>query len=211
MIATFAKSLIGLTLAVTLAGTALAQNSYHVRGTVTGFNGDDIVSVAAGDGAGIDVTLKHRAKVFTVVPGTIDEIAQGVFVGIASIESGGERTALEVHILDDSLRGRGEGHYPWTLVEEENMMTHATVAEIASVDNGQRLTLTYQEGPRYDRRDASQTITVPRDVPVVRLMPAERQDLIAGETIFLIANDIENVGPMTPAIVVGRDGLAPPM
>ena len=51
---------------------------------------------------------------FLVTPADLGAIKPGRFVGVTSVEQGGKRVAREVHVFAESLRGRGEGHYPWT-------------------------------------------------------------------------------------------------
>jgi hypothetical protein len=61
--------------------------------------------------------------------------------------------ALEVHIFAEDLRGVGEGHYPWDLIKDPNIVTNATVAGINEVNPAERqLRLTYKEGAKAPAR-----------------------------------------------------------
>ena len=121
--------------------------------------------------------------------------------------------ALEVHIFAEDLRGVGEGHYPWDLVEDPNMMTNATVAEVEEVNPAQRqLRLTYREGEGEGAGAGEQTIMVPDFVDVVFLAKSEDPDLIAPDRrAFVLVEDAEQGPPRALAIVVGLEGVTPPM
>jgi hypothetical protein len=64
---------------------------------------------------------------------------------------------VEVHVFAESLRGLGEGHYPWDLEGAPNMMTNANIAKVEEVGADRVLKLDYQDG--------EQTITIPRTPP----------------------------------------------
>jgi hypothetical protein len=180
---------------------ALAQGSGHLRGTVASFDGRALtVKTASGDVA--RVTLAENARVFVVTPADRSRIAVGKFIGVTSVELGGRRIAREVHVFDDSLRGLGEGHYPWDLLREPNMMTNAAVAQVAAAPGGDEVELKYADG--------TQRIVLPPDVVVVDFHPAAPDRLAAGREVFLIANKQDDGTYLAPAVVVG-DGITPPM
>ena len=63
--------------------------------------------------------------------------------------------------------------------------------------------MSYPEGER--------VVTLPEGIPVVTLMDATAADLVPGETVFVPAEAGAN-GTMTAAfVVVGMNGVAPPM
>ena len=201
----------GAALAVVLVAvgmSAQAAEPYRIRGTLVGVD-DEILTVLTDTAATVEVRLTDETGFFAVTPAKWSDIAAGQFVGITSIETGGRRIALEVHIFAEDLRGTGEGHYPWDLVDEPNMMTNATVAEIEEVDPTKRqLRLTYQE----DEAEGEQVIVVPEAVDVVALAKSEDPDLIAPDRrAFLLVVDAEE-GPATAIVVaVGLEGVTPPM
>jgi hypothetical protein len=60
--------------------------------------------------------------------------------------------------------------------------------------------------------DGEKKIIVPPDIPVVRFVPGNSDDLKPGAQIFIVAGQKMPDGTITaPAINVGRDGVAPPM
>ena len=205
--------------ALVLAGGALAlpawaqddaPKPYHVRGVIESIEGRQVTLVTTG-GASKKLALNEDAGVYTTSPARLADIAEGQFIGITSIDVGGKLTAIEVHIFDESLRGLAEGHYPWTLVEQPNMMTNAAVAKLVSQSEARELTVTYQEGPEGQKTAGTQTIVVPADAAVVSFDPGKLEDLAAGGNVFLIAIDSADGATISPAIVVGKGGSVPPM
>ena len=204
----------GVALAVLLAtvGTAAPAEPYGLRGTVVGLD-DDILTVMNDDEETFEVRLTEDTGKFAVGPAKWSDIEAGQFVGITSIESGGQRVALEVHIFAEDLRGVGEGHYAWDLVKDPNMMTNATVAEIEEVNPAQRqLRLTYEEGEGESATAGEQIIVVPDFVDVVFLANGEDPALIAPDRrAFLLVQEAEDGPPTALAIAVGLEGVTPPM
>lgn len=192
-----------------LAGTASAQ-PYHVRGEIAEVDGASI-AIDTDIGGRKSVTLAEDAGVFIVDAASLEDIKEGQFVGITSIMSQGKRVALEVHIFTEDLRGLAEGHYPWSLVEEENMMTNANIAKLVEVGEDRELTVNYMEGEEGARTEGTQTIVVPTEAAIVHFTGTTRDKLLPGETVFLLAVDGEDGSVTSPAIVVGQNGVKPPM
>jgi uncharacterized protein (DUF1684 family) len=203
-------SLAAVAAAAVAALPLAAQDApYHMRGTLEAVNGANL-TIAADDGMSKSVTLNDDAGVFVVDNATIDDIKRGQFVGITSVYSQGQAMAIEVHIFEEALRGLAEGHYPWDLVDEPNMMTNAGIAKLDDVGDGQKLTVTYVEGDPTMRNVGTQQIVVPPDAKVVNFFAADRSALKPGAHVFLLAVDTDS-GIRSPAIVVGRNGVEPPM
>ncbi len=115
---------------IAAVGPAVAQTSpRHLRGTIESVQ-DRAVALKTTRGAMDELVLADDAKVFTVAPADMNAIRDGKFVGITSVDKDGKAVAVEVHVFDDSLRGLGEGHYPWDLDASPNMMTNATIARV---------------------------------------------------------------------------------
>lgn len=188
--------------------SASAQDGpVHLRGELTSVS-DSGFTMTTDDGQSADVTFGENAGIFTVSEASVSDIKDGQFVGITSIESGGERVAIEVHIFDESLRGIGEGHYPWDLMDTENMMTNASVAEIESVSDGRTLQVNYKQE---NEATGSQTIRVPDDATVVNLFPGDMSLMKEGAQVFVIAQKQDDGSYVAPAVVVGQKGVVPPM
>lgn len=185
----------------TLAAPAFAQTPpRHIRGTIESAQ-DHALMVKTAGGATDTVKTDDKTKVFQVSPGKTGDIKDGKFVGITSVEKGGKRVAVEVHVFDDKLRGLAEGHYPWDLESEPNMMTNANIAQVASGGGGQTLKLDYKGG--------TQMITVPATATVVEFTEGSPDQLKPGAQVFVVARK-EGGGDVANAVVVGN-GVKPPM
>jgi len=194
------------------SGWAAEGEPYGIRGTLVAVD-DKLLTVMNDDEETFEAVMGEDTGVFAVTSAKWSDIRPGQFVGITSVESGDQRVALEVHIFADDLRGTGEGHYPWDLIENPNMMTNASVAEIEEVSPAERqLRLTYKEGEDADAPQREQVITVPDFVDVVFLAKSKDPGLIAPDRrVFLLVQDSEQGPPAALAIAVGVEGAIPPM
>lgn len=179
----------------------------RVRGTLMAVEGDRLsVETRAGDT--VALRRKEGSGIFVVTPAALEDIEAGDFVGLTSIEAGGRSVALEVHLFAEDLRGLGEGRFPWDLVDEPNMMTNATVAEIAAVGEDRVLDLTWAEGEGESAAAAS--VFVPFETPIVRIAQTGTPDmLVPGRAVFLMI-EASDSGPLAVATVIG-EGVDPPM
>ena len=144
--------LLAASLAHVSAGAA-QDKPYGVRGTLVAVD-DQLLTLMNDDEETFEVALTTDTGVFAVTSAKWSDIRPGQFVGITSVESGAQRVALEVHIFAEDLRGTGEGHYPWDLIEQPNMMTNATVAEVEEVSSAERAVAPDLQGGRGRERGA---------------------------------------------------------
>ena len=115
----------------------------------------------------------------------------------------GTQKAVEVHVFEESLRGTGEGHYPWDL-KPDSTMTNGAVAQQVQKVEGNTLQVKYKDGEK--------TIVVPKDAEVVNLVAGSKADLKSGAHVFIPRWEKQGDGTWQAAvIVVGRDGVTPPM
>ena len=182
---------------VLLSAPAFAQA--HIRGTLTAAK-DGTISVQTAKGGTESIKLANDAGLFLVTKADMSAIQSGKFVGITSVEQGGKRVAREVHVFADSLRGLAEGHYPWDLESEPNMMTNANIAKVEEVGTDRVLRLNYSGG--------EQTITIPTSATVVAFDKAPADQLAAGRKVFVI---MKKDGSEAAAVVIGAEGVKPPM
>ena len=191
-------TVVGALLVVSLAA---AQNAdmVRVRGTIQGVDGQTL-DVKGRDGAPIKVKLADDVKVLAVDRKSMADVKQGVFVGITA---DGSQKAVEIHIFPEVLRGTGEGHRPWDLMPNSTM-TNANIESAVTSSDGQELILKYKDGEK--------KFVVPANVEVVMFDPAAVADLKPGEKIFVVAGKKQPDGTvLAPSIVVGRNGVNPPM
>jgi hypothetical protein len=200
-----------LACAATVPAAADEQTPYRVRGTLESVEGNKL-TVATREGEALDLTLQDDTRVMVVRPASLDDIKQGDFVGLTSVDSAGKRVAISVHIFADDLRGTAEGHVPWDLVKEPNTMTNATVAEIEEVGDQRELKVRYKQGEGEQKTEGSQTIYVPDDLAVVKMEKAsDRSVLKPDERAFLVVRDDAEGNRTALAVVVGEQGATPPM
>ena len=187
---------------VAFAASSGAQSPTRLRGSIAAVDGNT-VTVATREGTSIPVKLADNWTVMLVTPLTLADIKENSFVGIASVKSAdGTLNALEVLVFPEAARGSNEGHYPWDL-QPESMMTNATVATVAAAPDGQTLTLKYKDG--------TQTIKVKPGTPIVTFSPGDRADAKVGAKVFFGATKGADGGLTTARMLVGKDGLTPPM
>ena len=161
-LASLALGVISMAIAI---GTASAQDTVRIRGTIEHVDGS-VYLVKARDGAELKVTLADNPQIAGVVKASLSDIKQGSFVGITGMpRPDGSQSALEVHIFPESMRGTGEGHYPWDL-RPQSTMTNANVENVVTAVDGPTLTLKYKDGEK--------KIFVPADAPIVSYVPGAR-------------------------------------
>ncbi len=189
--------------AAAVAASAFAQSPpTRLRGTLSAIDGKT-ATVATREGNSVDVKLADNWSVALVGPLALSDIKENSFVGVASMKGpDGGLNALEVLVFPEAARGSNEGHYPWDL-QPESMMTNATVATVAPGGDGQTLTLKYKDG--------TQTIKVKPSTPVVTFLPGEKSDAKVGAKIFAGAAKAADGTFTVTRLLVGKDGLTPPM
>lgn len=197
-----ALALAGLLTVFALDGPALAQApTTRVRGVIDAIVGSNL-DVATRDGM-VALRIAETTRLSAVAKAALEDIKPGSYVGIAAMpQPDGSQIALEVVVFPEALRGAGEGHRPWDLAPESTM-TNATVADTVSKVEGRTLTLTYKDGRK--------AILLPPEIPIVTLVPATREDLKPGVRIFSNATTAADGVRTATSVVVGRDGVAPPM
>jgi hypothetical protein len=188
---------------VAFAATAMAQTPpTRLRGSIAALDGDTL-TVATRDGGTAKVALTKDWVVMLVSPFSLADIKENSFVGVASMKKpDGTLEALEVLVFPEAARGTGEGHYPWDL-QPQSMMTNATVSKVVKAADVDTLTVTYKDG--------TQTIHVGKGVPVVTFAPGTKEDAKVGAKVFLGAAKAADGSLSAGRILVGKDGLTPPM
>jgi hypothetical protein len=195
--------LVGLTM-VLVAPAAWAQEPppVRIRGTIESIEGSTYVVKNRG-GAELKVTISENPQIAGIVKASLSDVKQGSFVGVTAMpQADGGQRALEVHIFPESMRGTGEGHYPWDL-RPQSTMTNANVDERVTAVDGQTLTLKYKDGEK--------KIFVPTNTPIVAYVPGDKNDLKGGAKVFIIAVKQPDGTLQGRAWRVGRDGITPPM
>jgi ribosome maturation factor RimP len=194
--------LAGTLVAITTGLSAHAADQVRVRGTVESLDGSTL-SVKTREGTEAKIMLKEGWKVSSVAKASMDDIKPGDFVGIASLPTAdGGDGALEVLIFPAALKGTGEGSYSWDL-KPNSSMTNATVADAVKSVNGRTVTVTY--------KGKEKKIAIPDGTPVVTFASAEVSDLKSGATVFIPSEKAADGSMSTSRVVVGTNGVVPPM
>lgn len=184
------------------------------------------------DGHTEQVALAPDSRISWVVPASLDQIKDGVFIGTAT--KGEPPVALEVVLFPESMRGSGEGHYEWDVIADttasgarvKSAMTNGTVKSgtpstapdaprvksamtngtVKAAGSGAERTLTVDYG-----KGQSIQVLVPPQAPVVTFEAADNAALSAGAKAFVVVAR-EDDGKLTARrVAVGKDGLTPPM
>ena len=190
------KQLLVLLLAFA-CGSAYAQAPSRIRGTITKMEGN-VMSVKTREGKDIQVTLAPDATVSTAKKSSLAEL-KDKYVGVTSEEKDGKLVAVEVHAIPPAAPS---GHMPWDL-KPGSGMTNANLAAQAKVTGGNEITMKYKDG--------TQTIKVKPGTPIVTFAPGSRDDAKVGAKVFLGATKGADGGLTAGRLLVGKDGLTPPM
>jgi hypothetical protein len=172
-----------------------------IRGALLAVNGDTLL-LKPNMGEQLSVKLDKDARIIAVVSASIEDIKSGSYIGTAAIpQADGSQKALEVHIFPPAMAGTGDGHRPFDLAPDSTM-TNGSVGDVIA-SSGRTLTLKYNGGEK--------KIVVPENVPIVRFEPAERALLVAGAKVIVRARK-ETDGSFTAvSVIVGKNGVTPPM
>jgi hypothetical protein len=198
----FAVSLIFCTTIISPAVSGANAAPANVRGKVVSAT-TDTLTVTTNDDKVVQVMLTQGWQIAAVAKASLSDIKPGDYVGIASVpKSNGGDGALEVLIFPPMLKGTAEGSFAYDLAPNSSM-TNATVNNIAKSVEGQVVTVSYH--------GKDKKIEVPASAPVVTLAPATPADLTPGAVVFVIATKDEKGSMAALQVVVGKDGVIPPM
>ena len=217
--------------ATVFIGTALQAApspapALHIRGTIQHIQGKVLsISTAAGS---IRVQLPVKPFIVAVLPSDRAHIKDGTFLGIASVPGlGGTQRAREVVVFPEAGRGTGEGSYAWDLpgggtaghskmtngTAMHSKMTNGTAAHSKMTNgtvhksSGDALTLQYKTGTG----TGSQNITLPANIPIVTFAPGQMSLLKLGAHVFIVGHHQPNGMTVADRVLVGKNGLVPPM
>ena len=180
---------------------ASAQETVRIRGAVERVDGPVYV-VKNRDGAEPKLTLTDNPLFVVIVPSTMADIKQGMFVGSAGMmQPDGVQKAIEVHIFPESMRGTGEGHYDWDLLPKSKM-TNANVEHAVTSVDGKMLSVKYKDGEK--------KLLVTPETVVVTYEMGRKEEVQPGTKIFVAAAKKQPDGTVqAPRITYGRNGQAP--
>lgn len=173
----------------------------RIRGTITAVDGQKL-ELKSRSGEKVEVTLTADARITGLILAPVDSIKPGSFIGTTAIpQSDGTLKATEVHVFPESMRGLGEGHYPWDR-GKKSTMTNGTVGNIVK-SSGRTLTVKYANGEKQ--------IVVPPNVPIVTFEPGDRDLLKKGASVMIFATKAADGSFTSNGVTVGKNGVVPPM
>ena len=203
--ASCARSLIALIVVAVSTAYAIAQKASvptRVRGAIEAVDGDTL-TVKSRDGEDFKLHMASDMKVVGLAKASLSDIKVGTFVGTTTVPGpDGMPTAVEVHVFPESMRGTGEGSRPFDL-KPNSTMTNATVAESVVGNDGHTLLVKYKDGEK--------KVLVTPETPVVTYVSADKSDLKAGAKVIAFMKQLPDGSFETGRVLVGRDGLTPPM
>jgi hypothetical protein len=191
---------------VLAAAPALAQNApvASARATIQTVSPDgSALNVRTRAGEDQTVHLNPKTRFVLVIPAALADVKPGSFIGVAALPGeGSELKAMEVHIFPEAMRGTGEGFRPFDLAPKSSM-TNGNISARVDAATGPKLTVTYKGG--------EQTIVVDLKTPIVALAPGVQTDLKPGAAIIARGPKQEDGSIDAAFVLVGKDGLVPPM
>lgn len=185
-----------------LASTpASAAEGVRVRGTVVSVT-DSTLVVKSRDGDNVSIALGLGWKAGGIAKAQLADIKPGDFVGIASLPGASGEGALEVLVFPPAMRGAGEGSYGWDL-KPNSTMTNGAVSEAVKSVEGTTVNVVYH--------GQSKKITIAPTTPIVTFAKAVNADVKPGAAVFVPAQRGDDGKLTTTQVVVGKDGVVPPM
>lgn len=180
------------------SGLAAAANQppglSNIRATVAKLQGQTL-TLKTSEGKELSLTVGPGVLVLRSKPATMADIKSGEFIGCTAVEDeNGKLQAKEVHILPESMRGVGEGHYPWG-AGPKTTMTNGNIEQMIGVANGRAIKVDYKGG--------QSEIQLTPDVPVTTIKVVSRDLLKPGTKINLFARRNPD-GSLTPQFIAIR-------
>jgi hypothetical protein len=174
----------------------------RIRGTIDKLNGQDL-TVQSREGQTVSIALADNVAVAYLVKKNIGDIKPGDYIASTGIKgTDGKLHAVEVRIFPESLRGAGEGQYPWDL-KPDSVMTNATVGTITQAPQGNVVKVSY--------KGTESEYTIDPTTPIFANATGDRSLLAPGAAVFVIASKHDD-GKLTSArLYVEKDGIKPPM
>jgi hypothetical protein len=187
-----------LALAVQPAGAAVQQ---RVHGSIESVAADDMV-VADRSGVRVEVQLRDPLTVQTIAPLDQSAIVAGRVLSVVATQGlDGSLQASQVLVLPDAMAAGRDNGIVWTLQSDEVAVRGRLVGE-EKRDGVRQLTLS--------TRDGTSIVYVQPKTQVATFTPAERSDLKAGTTVFLVGMTTQDGGVQTSRVVVTKEGSAAP-
>jgi hypothetical protein len=177
----------------------------RIRGTVEKLDGQAL-AVKSREGQTVTIALADNVAVAYLVKKNVGDIKTGDYIASTGIKgTDGKLHAIEVRIFPESLRGAGEGQYPWDL-KPDSVMTNATVGTITQATQapqGNVIKVSY--------KGTESEYTVDPTTPIFANATGDRSLLVPGAAVFVIASTHDDGKLTSTRLYVEKDGIKPPM
>jgi hypothetical protein len=181
---------------------AQQQGPSRIRGTIESVDGNNL-TVAARDGTTQKIGLASDVVVTGLVKTTLADVKPGSYIGVTGMPlADGSQKAIAVHIFPESARGTAEGFRQYDL-RPNSTMTNATVAQEVDANDGKSLSVKYKDGEK--------KVVVSPDTPIVNFVDGAKSELKAGAKIIAFVAKQSDGTLWSKRVLVGRDGITPPM
>jgi hypothetical protein len=183
----------------------------RIRGEIAQIDDSSIV-LKTKDGKTVPLALMDYSSILSLTKTSFTDVDFGVYVGSISRRldeySPIVRDSLswlhqgfELRIFDEQLRGLALGHTSWDLTSE-SVMTHGWV------DDLEIRVLSIKYGPTEEEET---DVDISREVPILRLSVGDKSILKPGAHVFAGSQKAENGKDIAVFLMVGVDGIVPPL
>jgi hypothetical protein len=182
--------------------TAQQQGPSRIRGTIEGADGNNL-TVTARDGTTQKIGLASDVVVTGLVKTTLADVKPGSYIGVTGMPlADGSQKAIAIHIFPESARGTAEGFRQYDL-RPNSTMTNATVAQEVEANDGKSLSVKFKDGEK--------KVVVSPETPIVNFVDGAKSELTAGAKIIAFVTKQSDGTLLSKRVLVGRDGITPPM
>lgn len=183
----------------------------HIRGQIATVEASSIV-VKTGDAAEVRLRLSEDFTILRLTKAKFTDVDFGVYVGSISKKLDAYSPIIrdslswlhqgfELRILDEKLRGLALGHRKWDLTPE-SVMTHGWV------DDLEVRVLSIKYGPTEEEET---DVEISRDVPIFNMSLGDKSLIKPGAHVFAGANKGADGNYVAAFVIVGDEGIVPPM
>jgi hypothetical protein len=183
----------------------------HLRGVITRVDGSSI-ALKTRDGRTVRLNVLDNVTVISLSKGSFTAVDFGTYVGAVAVRleeySPIVRDSLswlhrgfELRVIDEQLRGIALGHKQWDLTPD-SIIAHGWVDDI----EGRVLSIKW--GPTEQEETDVET---PRDAPVLKMSLGDKSLIKADAHVFAGAQKDADGRYVAVFILVGKDGIVPPM
>jgi uncharacterized protein Veg len=181
---------------------AQQQGPSRIRGTIERIDGNNL-TITARDGTTQKIVLASNVAVTGLVKATLADVKPGSYIGVTGMPlADGSQMAIAIHIFPESARGTAEGFRQYDL-RPNSTMTNATVAREVDANDGKSLTVKYKGGEK--------KVVVAPDTPIVNFVDGAKRELKAGAKIIAFVAKEDDGTLSSKRVLVGRNGITPPM